>query len=233
MKVPWVATLCAALVCAAIAGAQVDPSGHWEGTVEVPSGPNGLALDLTKTNQGVWIGSLTVLPRASGLRVTEIRIADQKLKFSSPDVPGGAVFDLTLRDGKLAGVVSVQGAALPLEMRRTGDAKVEIPPAMPAVSKELEGDWEGSISLPNGQTRPVVVHLQNQADHTVAATIDSSSQGAKGLLLAGVSQTGKVVEFSVRTFGGSYKGTLNGAELTGEWTQNAGSTPLPLNLKKK
>ena len=103
------------------------------------------------------------------------------------------------------------------------------------MSKELEGDWEGAISLPNGQSRPVVIHFKNQPDQTVEATIDSPSQGAQGLPLKGVAQKGAVVEFAVQAVGGSYKGTLNkeGTEMAGEWTQGQGAAPLTLNLKKK
>jgi hypothetical protein len=112
---------------------------------------------------------------------------------------------------------------------------VDIAQPSPAVSKELEGDWEGALSLPNGQTRPIVFHFKNQPDQTVDATIESPTQGAKGLLLKGVTQKGAVVEFAVQLAGGSYKGTLNkeGTEIAGEWTQRPGAAPLTLNVKKK
>jgi len=58
----------------------------------------------------------------------------------------------------------VQALSLVLEMQRTGDAKVEVTPPSPAVSKELEGDWEGAISLPNGQSISLAFHFKNQPD---------------------------------------------------------------------
>ena len=40
------------------------------------------------------------------------------------------------------------------------------------MSKELEGDWEGSLETPN-RSVGVVVHFRNQPGRTVAATIDT------------------------------------------------------------
>jgi hypothetical protein len=112
---------------------------------------------------------------------------------------------------------------------------VDIAPPSPAVSKELEGDWEGALSLPDGQSRPIVIHFKNQPDQTVEATIESPSQGVRGFPLKEVAQKGAIVEFAVQAVGGSYKGTLNkeGTEIAGEWTQRQAAAPLTLKLKKK
>jgi hypothetical protein len=223
-------------LAAAIAVAQTDFSGHWEGTLDAASGPTRLALDLAKNAKGVWVASLGVPEqKITGLRVTDISVVGSEVRFAATDLPGSPTFELTLADGKLKGALLVQALSLVLEMQRTGDAKVEIAQASPAVSKELEGDWEGAISLPNGQSRPVVIHFKNQPDQTVEATIDSPSQGVQGLPLREVAQKGTVVEFAVQAVGGSYKGTLNkeGTEIAGEWTQGQGAAPLTLNLKKK
>ena len=219
----------------AVAVAQTDFSGHWEGTVDVPNGPTRLALDLAKNEKGVWVASLGVPEqKMTGLRVTDISVAGSEVRFAAPDLPGSPTFELTLADGKLKGALLVQALSLVLEMQRTGDAKVDIAPPSPAVSKELEGDWEGALSLPDGQSIPLAFHFKNQPDQTVEATIDSPSQGARGLPLKAVAQKGAVVEFAVGV-GGSYKGTLNkeGTEIAGEWTQRQAAAPLTLNLKKK
>jgi hypothetical protein len=226
---------CFALM-AIIAVAQTDFSGHWEGTIDVPNGPTRLALDVAKNAKGVWEASLGVPEqKITGLRVTDISVAGSELRFAVPDLPGSPTFELTLADGKLKGALLVQALSLVLEMQRTGDAKLEIAPPSPAVSKELEGDWEGTIPVPNGQSRPVAIHFKNLPDQTVEATIDSPSQGVQGVPLKGVAQKGAVVEFAVLAAGGSYKGTLNkeGTEIAGEWTQRQAAAPLTLNLKKK
>jgi hypothetical protein len=227
---------CGSLALAAtIAVAQTDFSGHWEGTIDAPNGPTRLALDLAKNAKGVWQASLGVPERqVTGLRVTDLSVAGNEVRFAAPDLPNSPTFELTLTDGKLKGALLVQALSVVLEMQRTGDAKLDIAPPSPAVSKELEGDWEGAISLPNGQSRPIVIHFKNQPDQTVEATIESPTQGVQGFLKE-VSQKGAVVEFAVQAVGGSYKGTLNkeGTQIAGEWTQRQAAAPLTLNLKKK
>ena len=228
--------LLACALAAASAIAQTDFSGHWEGTVDAPNGPTRLALDLAKNEKGVWVASLGVPEqKVTGLRVTDISVVGSEVRFAAPDLPGSPTFELTLADGKLKGALLVQALSLALEMQRTGDAKVEVTPPSPAVSKELEGDWEGAISLPNGQSIPLAFHFKNQPDRTVEGTIDSPSQGVQGIPLKGITQKGAVVEFEVLAVGGSYKGTLNkeGTEIAGEWTQRQAAAPLTLNLKKK
>jgi hypothetical protein len=230
----WACGCFALAVTSAVA--QTDFSGHWEATVDVSNGPTRLALDIAKNAKGVWVASLSVPDqKAAGIRVTDISIAGNEIRFASPDLPGSPTFELTLADGKLKGALLVQALSVEVDMRRTGDAKVDIAQPSPAVSKELEGDWEGALSLPNGQSRPVIFHFKNQPDHTVEATVDSPAQGAKGLVLKDVAQKGAVVEFTIQVVGGSYKGTLNkeGTQMAGEWTERPGSPPLTLNLKKR
>jgi len=121
-----------------------------------------------------------------------------------------------------------RGEVIPL---RVVFEKVELVKTSPAVSAELEGDWEGVIDTSGGGIR-AVVHFNNQPDKTVKATLDSPDQGAMGLLLTDVVQKGSSVEFQLRMAKGAYKGELNkeGTQITGQWIQ--GSAPAPLNLKK-
>ena len=226
---------CAFTFAATIAVAQTDFAGHWEGAVDVPNGPTRLALDLAKNAKGVWVASLGVPEqKITGLRVTDVAVVGSEVRFAAPDLPGSPTFELTLANGKLTGALLVEALSLVLEMQRTGEAKVEIAPPSPAVSKELEGDWEGLIPVPNGQGRLIFVHFKNQPDQTVEATVDSPTQDTFGLPLKAVVQKGAVVEFAVGV-GGSYKGTLNkeGTQIAGEWTQRSGTPPITLNLKKK
>jgi hypothetical protein len=172
--------------------------------------------------------------KITGLRVTDISVVGSELRFAVRDLPGSPAFELTLVDGKLKGALLVQALSLALEMQRTGEAKVDIAPPSPAVSKELEGDWEGLVPVPNGQGLLIIIHFKNQPDQTVEATIDSPGQDAIGLPLKAVAQKGAILEFAVGV-GGSYKGTLNkeGTQIAGEWTQRQGEAPFTLNLKKK
>ena len=135
----------------------------------------------------------------------------------------------------MKGTISAPGSQ-PVEFKRTGEAKVELIPASPAVSKELEGDWEASIGSPNSAFQ-LVFHFKNQPDNTVAATIDSRNASrnlnAVGMPLNDVKQTGQKVEFGIKIGGSSFEGTMNkeGTEIAGQLT--GGPTPMPLTLRKK
>ena len=222
---------------AAVLFAQSGLAGHWEGTVAAPNGPSQMSLDLDKNQRGDWIASLGVPQRSiTGVRVGELKVEGDKVHFTVPDLPAQPnSFDLTLAAGKLSGTLAIGGGSIAVELERKGEAKVELVPASPAVSKELEGDWEGTIALPGGDSRLVVVHFQNQPDKTVSATIESPGQGPASMVLTEVKQTGSTVEFTVWRASGNYKGTLNkeGTEISGQWIQSPGADPLALTFKKK
>ena len=129
----------------------------------------------------------------------------------------------------MKGTISGPGAQ-PVEFKRTGEAKVELIPSSPAVSKELEGDWEGSLGAPIGGFRMVFL-FKNQPDRTVMTTFDTAN--ATNLPLNDVKQTGQKVEFGMRIAHGTFQGTLNkeGTELAGQFTHDGSSSPLTLRKK--
>lgn len=209
-------------------------AGHWEANLQTPDRVVGFTLDIDKNAKGEWIADFGIpAQKVSGMAVAEIKVDGASVKVKIANSPNAPSFDLKLSgDSKLAGTFVTPQGELPIEFAKKGEAKVEAPVASPAVSKELEGDWAGSIDTPNG-TLNLVVHFKNQPDKTVLATMDSPDQGAKDMKLSDVVQKELAIEFKLKIVGGSYKGTLNkeGTEMTGEWSQGANS--LPLKLKKK
>jgi hypothetical protein len=160
-----------------LAAAGQDFSGHWESTSPLRVGGLGLSVDLAKGNGGEWVGSLSDPARkVFGIRVSAIVVQGDKIKFVSPDLPGTPSYDLMIRKNALEGTVSVEGNALPLSMKRTGKADVKITPPSQAVSKELEGDWDGSLP---GRGDGVTFHFKNRTDQTVEATITKSRFACK------------------------------------------------------
>jgi hypothetical protein len=222
------AVLFASLVCA-----QTGPAGHWEGAFTAGNREIGLALDLAKNARSEWIASMSVpSENATGLVVMDVVVNGNSVKFVGVELMMSK-FDLTLgSDGRMKGTLTNPQSSAPIEFKRTGEARVELIPASPAVSKELEGDWEGSLQTP-GRAFRMIFHFRNQTDKTVAATIDTPDSGAMGLPLDNVRQTGQKVEFGIKIAHGAFQGALNpeGAELAGQFTHEQGS--LPLTLRKK
>jgi len=138
--------------------------GGLEGTGKVPS-----RLTLARSgSHSIWREREIRMDRKSwpssegltGLVVMDVAVSGPSVSFVAVELRM-ARFELALGpDGTLKGKMSTP-EALPVALKRTGEAKVELLPASPAVSEELEGDWEGSLEIPNRSIR-FVVHFRNQ-----------------------------------------------------------------------
>jgi hypothetical protein len=224
--------ICGVFLSAAFA--QSGPAGHWEGTVQLPDRDLQIVVDLAKDGKGAWIGTFAQTSQGvKNVPLADIRIDDKSAKFRIS--AGGAnapEFDCALESPTaMRCTLTTPGGSVTSSMKRTGDAKVELPKSSPAVGPELEGNWEGSVETPNGALR-LAVHLKNQPDKTVKGTMDSLDQNAMDLPLNDIVQKGSAVEFQLSLVNGAYKGTLNkdATLLEGEWSQ--GGASLPLTLKK-
>jgi hypothetical protein len=227
-------SIAAALLAAPSAWSQGSPAGHWEGTASMGSQQVGLSLDLAKNAASEWEASMGApAMNATGLVVADLTVSGNSVRFTGVELQM-AKFDLTLgADGAMKGTLSNAQGPVPIEFRRTGEAKVELIASNPAVSKELEGDWEGTLQGP-GQAFPLVFHFKNRPDKTVAASIDSPAMNAMGLPLDHVRQTGEKVEFGIKIAEASFRGALNkeGTELAGQLVHEGGSTPFTLRKKQ-
>ncbi len=225
--------LAALAVCASPAPAQTGPAGHWAATFNPDGRDITLSLDLARNDKSEWIASMGVpSENATGLVVGDVAVSGSSVTFVAVELMMSK-FELTLdAGGALKGTVMAGPKAMPIEFRRTGEAKVQLMPPSPAVSKELEGDWEGSLAMGN-QTMPIVIHLKNRPDKTVAATMDSPARNAMAIPLNDVKQAGSNVEIGVRVAHARFRGALNsaGTELTGQWMHE--EMTMPLTLRKK
>jgi uncharacterized protein len=213
--------------------AQSGPAGHWEGTIQLPDREIQVTVDLVKGENGAWAGTFNQSTLSvRDLPLTEIQADDKRAKFrlvagaSSPD------FDCRLEGPtEMKCAITTPEGSITAGLKRTGEAKANLVKASPAVSAELQGNWEGAVETPNGPFR-IAVHFKNQPDKTVTATLDSLDQGSTGLPLSDVVQKGLAVEFQLRLVSGAFKGALNqeGTQLTGDWSQSGAS--MPLTLKK-
>jgi hypothetical protein len=213
------------------------PAGHWETDLAAGGAQRmRLSLDLAKNAKAEWIASMGMpADNRTGMVVKDVLVTDKSVKFVAVELRM-APFDLTLGpDGTMKGTMSGTRTQA-VEFKRTGEAKVKLIPASPAVSKDLEGDWEASIESPGGAFR-LAFHFKNLPDNTVSATMDSRNASrnldALGMPLNDVKQMGQKVEFGIKIGGSSFEGTMNqeGTEISGQLT--GGPTPMPLTLRKK
>jgi hypothetical protein len=90
-----------------------------------------------------------------------------------------------------------------------------------AHSQTLQGDWQGTLSAPNGNL-PLVFHLGSLG----SGTVDSPAQQFSAPLQYSVS--GNKVTITVPSVSGTYAATVNGNQMSGTWTQNGQNAPLTL-----
>ena len=223
----------AVFLFASLGCAQGGPDGHWVGTFTAENREIAFSLDLTRNAKLEWIASMGMpAEKAAGLVVTDVTVDGKSVKFVAVELMM-AKFDLTLGDDQtMKGTFSTRQGPLAVALKRTGAAKVELIAASPAVSKELEGDWEGVLQTPGRGVR-MIFHFRNRADQTVAATVDTPDSGAVGLPLNNVKQNGVKVEFGMKIAQSVFQGTLNaeGTELAGQLKHE--ESGMPLTLRKK
>jgi hypothetical protein len=216
---------------ASLLGAQSTPAGHWEATFNADGREIGLSLDLAQKDAG-WIASMGMpAENVTGLVVKDLAVNGKSVKFMSVELMM-STFDLKLgEDGKLTGtLVNPRSSSLPIEFHRTGEAKVQLPPTSPAVSKELEGDWAGALKTPGSEVE-VTIHFKNLPDGTVSATIDVPATKSVGMPIDSVKQSGDKVQFGLKIAHGAFQGTLKGNELTGELGHDGQGMPMVLRKK--
>ncbi|MEO8595394.1 MAG: hypothetical protein ABI759_18885 [Candidatus Solibacter sp.] len=228
----WIRGAGALLIFASLVCAQSSPAGHWEGSFKVDGRDMAITLDLAQVAGASWIGSMGV-PSAdlTGMVVRDIVVSGNSVKCTAVELQM-AKLELTLDGDKMAGSILAPQGRVPLEMKRAGEAKVELPPLSAAVPGELEGDWEGAIETP-GRALQIILHFKNQADKTVLATIDTPDSKAFGLPVNDVKQSGANVEFAVKVAHLTFTGTMNEAhtQIAGRISHEANA--MPLTLRKK
>ncbi len=103
------------------------------------------------------------------------------------------------------------------------------PAAAPHDAKDIAGDWQGTLKLPQTSLRLVVKFSKGEKGMTARFfSIDQPS--APPFNASSFSQNGNEVKFAIELIAANYTGTLNaeGSLMAGTWTQGATSFPLDL-----
>ena len=93
-----------------------------------------------------------------------------------------------------------------------------------AHSQALQGDWQGTLSAPNGNL-PTVFHLGAGGN----GTLESTSQHFTAQLR--YSSDGSQITITVPSINGTCAATVNGNQMSGTWTQNGQSLPLTVTKR--
>jgi hypothetical protein len=206
------------------------PAGHWQGAIETPGTKLEIAVDL-RPKGDAWEGVITIQSQnVKGYPLTSLAVNGSDVSFAM-NTPGNPSFagKLDAAGNVLSGDFSQGGATLPFSLSRAGEAKFE--PVVPsaAIDKALEGSWEGALSA-GGKTLRLVLKLANGTDERATGSIVSVDQGGVEIPIQTVAQSagqaGPHLELLLPTIAASYKADLKDNQLSGTWSQAAGSAPL-------
>lgn len=218
-----------------LAQTAVDPSGHWEGKVQVPDMEIKIEVDLTKNNKGVLAGTFGQPAQGvKGLPLSTVAVEGRSVRFVVKGGPEAGTFEgVVSADGQsLSGTVTQAGHSIPFSLTRTGDAKIAPAPKNAPIGKELEGTWNGTLEAGGRQMR-IVLKMANQPDGTATGTIVSLDGSGVPIPIA-MTQKGPNLTIDVTSVGITYVGVLNaaGTEVAGTWTQGSAVLPLTFRLAK-
>jgi uncharacterized RDD family membrane protein YckC len=223
--------ICAALLWPSALNAQtVDPSGHWEGTIQLPSGELEIEADFIREPGGAVSGTMNQpAEQITGLPLGIVTMDGRSIRFHTrSDQPFIGVISA---DGRsISGGYNIQVYSIPFSLTRTGAARIAEPVKSAPIGSGLEGRWTAAITA-GGATKHVMLTLANQPDGTAAGRLIHVDDGGLQIPLA-ISQDRSTVTLRATVLPASFGGTLSadGAELSGAWTQ--GATVLPVTFRR-
>lgn len=223
------------LFSASSLGAQGAPeaSGHWEGSIQAPERPVPVAIDLVKSNTGEFAATFTG-GDVKGFPLSNVSVKRSAVSFELIVNEGGTFAGTLSADGRsLSGDFTIRqgGFSVPFSLARTGEAHAIVPAKSAAITKELEGAWNGSL-VADGRPMRVTMMFLSHPDGTSTGFIANLDQGAVEIPVTTITQKASQITLDVSVVGGVYTGALSadGSGLSGTWTQGSFSTPL--NLKR-
>jgi hypothetical protein len=219
-------------VVAASAHAQigVDPSGHWEGTVQAPEMIITFHVDVAKNRDGSLRGTISIPTQGvKGLPLAKLVVEGSAVSFG---VRTDQLFKAVVSsDGQsMSGDFNVTGFAAPFSLTRTGEAVIEPTPASARISKELEGTWNLTLGAEGKQLR-LVLKMTNQPDGTATGSVVNLDEGGLELPVV-ITQDGSNVTLRATAVKSSFSGVLNreGTQLTGTLSQ--GPVVVPITFER-
>jgi hypothetical protein len=221
--------LAAVMIIAATSpiGAQSpDPTGHWEGTISLPTGQTStFAVDLVADGHG-RLGGTIDLPdeQIRGLPLQSVEVDGTVVTLvARSDQPMTGTLSA---DGRsFTGALSIEGVDVPVTMTRTGDAHVTRSRPSHPIDDALQGTWNGTLA--GSAPIHVVLTLSNGAAGS-RGTLVNLDEGGLTIPLSAISERGSDVTLELDSVGGSFTGELShdGARLAGTYTEHRHATTI-------
>jgi hypothetical protein len=153
-------------------------------------------------------------------------VAGTAVRFTAT-LPGQTTFEgaLSADATSLAGTVSNHEGGVPFDLKRSGEAHVNVPPPSSLLPADFEGTWEGTLAV-GGQPIRIRMKLARAADGRAVGTLVSLEQNNTEIPVTTVTAQSTQLRLEVRAISGVYTGTLVNGEIAGEWSQGPATGPL-------
>jgi hypothetical protein len=209
-----------------------DPSGHWEGSVQIPGREVIFEVDLARNARGELSGTMNhPAEKINGLPLRAVVVDGHSISFQARrDQP---FTGMLAADGRsISGEYTLSGYVLPFRLIRTGDAVIAAPVKSAAVGRELEGTWNGALAV-NGTSLRLVLTIANQSHDTATARLISVDEGGLEAPVA-ITQKDSGVTLVNSVVASSFVGALNPerTELAGTYSQGTFAAPLTFRLAR-
>ena len=214
------------VAAAARTSAQTPGAGHWTGAIDVPGQSLAIEVDL-EPGAPAWQGTITIpAQKLVGFPLASIEVAGTAVGFKIPRIPGDPTFKGELSDNgaTMLGDFTQGELKTTFTLKRTGEARIAPPAKSTPITKDLEGDWTGTLTI-GEQTLRLNLKLANAAEGATG-TLVSVDQGGAEIPISTIAQNGTHIELSLPEIGGKYAGDIKEGRLVGTWTQGPGSFPL-------
>jgi hypothetical protein len=210
------------------------PAGHWKGAIQIPGQELPVEVDLAAKGRGAWVGTISIAAQnLHAFPLSSIDAQGEAVTFAMKRVPGEPTFKgrLSADGGSLSGDFMQSGAQLPFQLKRTGDAILAETPKSTAISKDLEGAWQGTVDA-GGRPLRLELNLANQPEGGATGHLVSVDQGGAKIAITTITQTGSRLELALASILASYSGELKEGSLVGEWKQGPGTASLVFSRAK-
>ena len=219
-------------------------SGHWQGTVSVDSKPTKVEINLAQKDSS-WSGDISFTDqKTSAVPLSKITVSGTSVAFSSAAVSKCTV--AVSPDGKsMTGTVQLGPKRFPIQLARTSEATFAEPSKKSAITKEMLGTWEGTLTYgktwgsmtppegetPVGATFGLHIRFTTEPDGSGLGQLSRMDEPGAEFPVDALVQRDKSVRFELFSAAASFEGLLAGDQIVGEWRQ-LGTDPLPLTLKR-
>lgn len=203
-----------------------DPSGHWEGAIQAPDRSVDVSVDLTRVAQGGFSGTMSIpSQKVKALPFQKVTVAGQSVTLEArTDQPYSGTLSA---DGKtIEGNLTVMRYSVPMNLTRTGPPQIAPPEQAAPIRKELEGTWNGTLSVDGEQFR-IILKMANQPDGTSRAIAIDVDEGGLQVPVT-VMEADSKVALQFRALGASFSGSLSGTgnELAGIYQLEEMTVPI-------